>query len=34
VAQNYQVLSDASQIVPMSEQQASDAQTALGGSGT
>jgi phosphate transport system substrate-binding protein len=34
VVQNYQALSDASQIVPMSEQQASEAQTALGGSGT
>jgi phosphate transport system substrate-binding protein len=34
VVQNYQALSDASQIVPMSEQQASEAQTGLGGSGT
>jgi phosphate transport system substrate-binding protein len=32
VVENYQALSDASQIVPMSEQQASEAQTALGGS--
>jgi phosphate transport system substrate-binding protein len=34
VVQNYQALSDASQTVPMSGQQASEAQTALGGSGT
>jgi phosphate transport system substrate-binding protein len=32
VVENYQALSDASQIVPMSEQQASEAQTAVGGS--
>jgi phosphate transport system substrate-binding protein len=34
VVENYATLSEASQIVPMSEQQASEAQTALGGSGS
>ena len=34
VVANYATLSEASQIVPMSEQQASDAQAALGGGGT
>jgi phosphate transport system substrate-binding protein len=34
VVQNYQLLSEASQIVPMSDQQATEAQSALGGSGT
>ena len=34
VLQNYQAISEASQIVPMSPDQASEAQTALGGSGS
>jgi phosphate transport system substrate-binding protein len=34
VVENYATLSEASQIVPMSEQQATEAQTALGGSGS